>query len=193
MLWKLWHLSYNYKSMSLSFSSKWKNYAISPMIPMMTESFSQLLVIISPTTPPSSLIYKTKQFLKSLNAIKSFNSFVMLYIAPLYSMTCKERSQTLNLFGFQRKTSLTRNYPKFMKTFVGYILISLHLLINLLDASNFSVLLYHSLTCINLPFFPTFLLQNTSIKTPYQMIQLILHPSLLNYICIFIVIMNNSP
>ena len=132
MLWKLWHLSYNCKSTSLSFSSKWKNYAISPMIPMMTESFSRLLVMIPPATPPSSLIYETKQFLKALHVIKSVNSFVMFYITPSYLITYKERSQTLNIFGFQRQTSIKRNYPKFMMTFVGYILIALHLLINLL-------------------------------------------------------------
>ena len=92
MLWKLWHLSYNYKSMSLSLSSKWNNCAISPMIPMMTGSFSLFLVMIPPTTPPSSLIYETKKFLKTFHAMKSVNSFVMLYITPSYLMTYKERS-----------------------------------------------------------------------------------------------------
>ena len=132
MLWNLWHLSYDYKSMSLSLSSKWKNYVISPMIPMMTRSFSLLFVMIPLATPPSSLIYETEEFLNTLHVIKSIKSFIMLYITPSYLMTYKERSQTLNLFGFQRQTSLKRNYPKFMMTFVGYILIALHLLINLL-------------------------------------------------------------
>ena len=100
MLWKLWHLSYNYKSMSLSLSSKWNNCAISPMIPMMTGSFSLFLVMIPPATPPSSLIYKTKELLNTLHAIKSVKSFVMLYITPSYKLILfLERNQSKKELG----------------------------------------------------------------------------------------------